>query len=175
MNMDIKVHWGTLIFMILNFIILMVILIRLLYRPIQGILEQRRKKVIKDLDDAASAKENAERLRHQAQIVLEEAHVEAYETVEKAKVEAERLREELYTQVTREVDQMRRRASSEIERSKKIARNELRDEAVNIALLAVKKILGANMPKSVNEMLIQDVLDEIVKEERVDHDFPYSS
>jgi F-type H+-transporting ATPase subunit b len=162
--MDIKANFGTLIAMIFNFIILMVVLIRLLYRPIQGILEQRRQKIINDLSEAESAKENAERLRNQARIVLEEAHVEAYETVEKAKVEADRLREELSSQVSREVDQMRRRASQEIERSKQIARNELRDEAVNMALLAMKKILGANMSQDLNTNLIQGVLDDIERE-----------
>jgi F-type H+-transporting ATPase subunit b len=173
--MDIKVHIGTLIAMIFNFIILMIVLIRLLYRPIQGILEQRRQKIMKDLNEAENANENAERLRKQARIVLEEAHVEAYETVEKAKVEAERLREELSSQASHEVDQMRRRASMEIERSKQIARNELRDEAVNLALLAVKKIFDVNMPKHVNEVLIQGVLDDIEKEEKVAHGIPYSS
>lgn len=172
--MEIKVHVGTLIAMVFNFIVLMVVLIRLLYRPIQGILEQRRQKIKKDLDEAESAKENAERLRRQAQIVVEEAHVEAYETVEKAKVEAERLREELYSQATKEVDQIRRRAGVEIERSKQIARNELRDEAVNLALLAVKKILGANIPNGLNEVLIQDVLDDIGKEEEAGHDVSYN-
>jgi F-type H+-transporting ATPase subunit b len=164
--MEIKVHIGTLIAMIFNFIILMVVLIRLLYRPIQGILEQRRQKIINDLSEAENAKENADRLRNQARIVLEEAHVEAYETVEKAKVEAERLREELSSQVSHEVDQMRRRASQEIERSKQLARNELRDEAVNLALLAVKKILGANMPQDFNTKLIQGVLDDIERKEQ---------
>jgi F-type H+-transporting ATPase subunit b len=173
--MEIKVHAGTLIAMVFNFIVLMVVLIRLLYRPIQGILEQRRQKIVNDLKEAEDAKENAERLRNQARIVLEEAHVEAYETVEKAKVEAERLREELSSQVSHEVDQMRRQARMEIERSKQIARNELRDEAVNLSLLAVKKILGANMPQGLNKALIQDMLDDIEKEERISHAFPYSS
>jgi len=147
--------------MLINFGILMFVLARFLYRPIQGLLEQRRQKIIQDLNEARQTKENTERLRREAKIVLEEAHVEAYETVEKARIEAERLREDLLTQARQDADQIRQRAQNEIERSKKIARSELKNEAVNLALLALKKVLGTHMTEEVNDFLIRNVLDEI--------------
>ncbi|HYH02274.1 MAG TPA: F0F1 ATP synthase subunit B [Bacillota bacterium] len=164
MEMEIKVNLGTLIVMVINFIILMVVLIRLLYRPIQGILEQRRQKIAKDLDDAKNTKEKAEQLQHQARIVLEEAHVEAYEIVERSKNEADRLREELFNQVTHEVDQLRRRTQLEIERSKQIARDEARNEAVHLALMAVSKIIGTHMTQDLDATLIRKVLADLDKE-----------
>lgn len=164
MGMEINVRLGTIIVMSINFIVMLAVLIRLLYRPIQGILEQRRQKIITELNNAKQAQEDAERLRHQAQIVLEEAHVEAYETVEKAKNEAERLREELITEARNEVDHLRQRVQAEIARSKQIARDQLRDEAVNLALQAVTKILGSHMSPELNEELIKGVLKDLEKE-----------
>lgn len=162
--MQIAVHFGTIIAMIVNFVILMVVLIFLLYRPIQGLLEQRRQQIIKDLDDAKHTKEKAEQLQHQARIVLEEAHVEAYETVEKSKNEAERLREELFNQVTHEADQIRRRAHQEIERAQQLARAEVRTEAVDLALRAMTKILGNHITKEMDAVLIKRVLADLDKE-----------
>jgi F-type H+-transporting ATPase subunit b len=162
--MNIKLNLGTMIVMIINFGILVFILTRFLYRPIQGLLEQRRQKIASDLDDAQHTKENAEKLQHQARIVLEEAHVEAYETVEKSKIEAERLREELLKQVNQEIDQLRKRVNTEIERSKQAAREEVRNEAVNLALMAVKKILGEHFSKDLDQIMIEDVLGEIEEE-----------
>ncbi|MGD8400493.1 MAG: F0F1 ATP synthase subunit B [Bacillota bacterium] len=160
----IGIEYGTMIVMVINFGILIAVLIRLLYRPIQGILEQRRQKIVRDLDDAKTAKEKAEQLHHQAQIILEEAHVEAYETVEKSKLEAERLREELLKQATKEVDRLRQRANAEIERSKLIARDEIRNEAVNLALMAVTKILGTHLSQEMDTEMIQSVIDDLEKE-----------
>jgi F-type H+-transporting ATPase subunit b len=165
--MKIEVQLGTMVVMIMNFLVLMAVLIRLLYRPIQGMLEQRRQKIVKDLDEAKNTRETADRLQHQARIVLEEAHVEAYETVEKSKIEADRLREELYNQVTREVEQLRSRARDEVERSKQLARDEVREEAVDLALLATTKILGAQMNKNLDMAIIRDVLDDLTKEAKI--------
>jgi F-type H+-transporting ATPase subunit b len=159
----IGIEYGTMIVMVINFGILVAVLVRLLYRPIQGILEQRRQKISQDLEDAKTTKEKADQLRHQARIILEEAHVEAYETVEKAKLEAERLREELLKQATQEVDRLRQRANTELERSRQVAREEIRNEAVNLALMAVTKILGAKMSQELDTAMIQSVIDDLEK------------
>jgi F-type H+-transporting ATPase subunit b len=163
----IKLELGTMIVMVINFGILLAILIRLLYRPIQGLLEQRRQKIIQELEDAKNSKEKAEQLQHQARIVLEEAHVEAYETVEKSKVEAERLREELLKQATQEVDQLRKRINAEIKRSKQAAREEVRNEAVNLALLAMTKILGEHLSKDFDRVMIQETVEGLEKEAKI--------
>jgi F-type H+-transporting ATPase subunit b len=167
--MKIAVEPGTMVVMIINFLVMMAVLIRLLYRPIQGMLEQRRQKIVTDLDDAKNTKENADRLQHQARIVLEEAHVEAYETVEKSKIEADRLREELVNQANREVDQLRRQAHDEVERAKQLARDEAREEAVGLALLATTKILGARMNKNLDMAIIRDVINDLPKEAQLPH------
>lgn len=168
--MQIEFQLGTFVVMMFNFILLMAVLVRLLYRPIQGILEQRRQKITQDLDDARQSKEMDERLRKEAQIALEEAHVEAYEIVEKAKNEAERLREELTVQTRQELDQLRKRSQLELERSKLNARRQLREEAISLALLVVHKLISKNMTAEFNESLVRTLLEEIEKgDDR--HDF----
>lgn len=168
--MQIEFQMGTFVVMMFNFILLMAVLVRLLYRPIQGILEQRRQKITQDLDEARQSKEMAERLRKEAQIALEEAHVEAYEIVEKAKNEAERLREDLTMQTRQELDQLRKRSQLELERSKTNARRHLQEETVSLALLVVQKLISKNMTAEFNESLVRNLLEEIEKgDDR--HDF----
>ncbi|NLY75299.1 MAG: F0F1 ATP synthase subunit B [Firmicutes bacterium] len=161
--MGVQFDTGTFLAMILNFIILMYVLVRLLYRPIQGILEERRLKISQALSEAEKIKKDAEQLHSDAQKRLEESHIEAYEIVERARNEAERLREELITQARQEADQLRQRAQAEIERAKTIARSELREEAVELALLAVKKVLGKYQTPQLNEAIIRGVLEEMSK------------
>lgn len=159
--MEVKFLSGTFLAMVVNFLILMYVLVKLLYRPIQGILEERRLKVARDFEEAEQAKTAAEKLREEAQKKLEESHIEAYEIVERARNEADRLRGELITQARQEADQLRRRTQNEIERAKKIAKSELKEEAVELALTAVKKIFEKNNSGELNESLIRGVLDEL--------------
>lgn len=161
--MEVKFNSGTFLAMMINFLILMFVLVRLLYRPIQGILEERRLKIAQDFNEAEQAKKAAEQLRQETQQKLEESHIEAYEIVERARNEAERLREELITQARQEADQLRQRTQNEIERAKKIARAELKEEAVEIALMAVEKVFERNQKSQLNESLIRGVIEELNK------------
>ena len=60
----------------------MVVLVYLLYRPIQGILEQRKQKISSDLNDAQKSKTTWEQKQHEAKTALEKASAEAYQMVE---------------------------------------------------------------------------------------------
>ena len=161
--MEVTFNSGTFLVMMINFIILMYVLVKLLYRPIQGILEERRQKIAQDYADAEKAKQVAEQLQAEARKKLEEAHVEAYEIIERARSEAERLRDELITQARREAEQLRQRSQKEIERAKQIAKTELKEEAVELALLSVKKVFEKNKNLQLNDALIRGVLEEINK------------
>lgn len=161
--MEVTFNSGTFLVMMINFIILMYVLVKLLYRPIQGILEERRQKIAQDYADAEKAKQVAEQLQAEARKKLEEAHAEAYEIIERARSEAERLRDELITQARREAAQLRERSQKEIERAKQIARTELKEEAVELALLSVKKVFEKDKTLQLNDALIRGVLEEINK------------
>ncbi len=161
--MEVKFYSGTFLAMVFNFLILMFVLVRLLYRPIQGILEERRLKIVQDLEEAEQTKKAAEQLRQDSRRKLEESHIEAFEIVERARNEAERLREELITQARQEADQLRQRTQNEIERAKRIARSELKEEAIELAMMAVKKVFEKNQTAQLNQSLIRGVLEEINK------------
>jgi F-type H+-transporting ATPase subunit b len=161
--MGVKINSGTFLAMVFNFLILMFVLVRLLYRPIQGILEERRSKIARDLDEAEQIKKAAEQLRLESQQKLEESQVEAYDIVERARSEAERLRDELIIQARQEADRLRQRTQQEIERAKQIARIELKEEAIELAMMAVKKVFEKNKTSQLNDALIRGVLEEINK------------
>lgn len=161
--MGVKINSGTFLAMVFNFLILMFVLVRLLYRPIQGILEERRSKIAHDLDEAEQIKKAAEQLRLESQQKLEESQAEAYDIVERARSEAERLRDELIIQARQEADRLRQRTQQEIERAKQIARVELKEEAIELAMMAVKKVFEKNKTSQLNDALIRGVLEEINK------------
>lgn len=154
---------GTLVYMAINFLLLLYILKLILYKPIQGILAERRKKISDDLNEAQKSRETYETLSKDARTTLEKARAEAYEIMERARAESEKLREEILAQARRETEQMRQRNQAEIDRAKRIARDELREGTVILALAAAQKVIGGKMSKDINENLIRNALDQIGK------------
>ncbi|TCL63023.1 ATP synthase F0 subcomplex B subunit [Hydrogenispora ethanolica] len=154
---------GTFLVMSFNFLVLLVVLTKLLYKPIQGILEERRQKISHDLTEAEKSRHQYEKLSHDAKKTLEDARAEAFQIVERSRVEAEQLKDQILTQARQEAEQLREKNRQEIERAQKQALQDLRQGTVSLALLATEKLIGDRMSKDINDLLIQRVLDQIEK------------
>ncbi len=161
--MEVKILPGTFLFMLINFTVLVAVLVYLLYRPVQGILEQRKQKICNDLNEAEKSRQIWEERQNEAKLVLEKASMEAFEMVERARAEAEKLREEIVNKARQEAEELRQRTQTEIERAKKVARDELREGAVTLALSATAKVISDKMSTEINESLIRGVLNSIEK------------
>lgn len=154
---------GTFIIMLFNFIILVVLLKLILYKPVQEMLEKRRKKISDDLAEAQKSRENYEQLSLEAKTILEKSRAEGFEIVERARNEANKVREEILKKAREEAEQLYERTMAEIERAKRSAREELREGAVSLALAAAQKVIGGKMSSEINETLIQNALEQIGK------------
>lgn len=158
-----ELTFGTLVYMSINFLLLIYILKLILYKPIQGILEERRKKIRDDLNEAQKSRETYDTLSKEVRTTLEKARAEAFEIVERARAESDKLREDILLQARQEAEQLRQRNQGEIERAKRVARDELREGTVILALTAAQKVIGSKMSKDINENLIRNALDQIGK------------
>jgi F-type H+-transporting ATPase subunit b len=74
---------------IVNFVILVVLLRALLYRPILGMLEERRRQIEKGIEDARAAGEAREGAEAERARILDEARAEAQRIVAEANQRAE--------------------------------------------------------------------------------------
>ncbi|MBN2460209.1 MAG: F0F1 ATP synthase subunit B [Candidatus Cloacimonetes bacterium] len=88
----------TLIIVILNFLVLLVILNRLLYKPINRFLQERSEKIAQDIKEAGKAKEEAQKMVEQKEKDLRMSAAEIRKTKKAAKKEAEKKAEEILTQ-----------------------------------------------------------------------------
>lgn len=158
-----EITFGTFIFMMINFIVLMIFLVRFLYHPIQNMLAKRQQKISDDLSHAQKSREKWEQSQQEAKLSLEKAQAEAFEMVERARSEAEKMRADILNQASREAEEIRAQNQTEIERAKRIARDELREGAVTLAIAAATKVIGSKMSRDINEALVHQALDSIEK------------
>jgi F-type H+-transporting ATPase subunit b len=135
----------TLVIQMINFLVLIVILNRFLFKPILNVLDERKRKI---QESEGSVKELEDRIAQQweaYQRQLQGAKVSA--TVEKERLkgeglEAERsLLDQVRTDMARSMEEARRRVQEEADK----ARASLRVQADDIAREIAQKILGRSL------------------------------
>ncbi len=132
-------NWYLFLAQIVNFLILLYLFKRFLYKPVLKNLKDREKKIeqgIHDAEEATKAREQAETERNaiikkastEAQEILAETKKTAEalraEILEKSRVDADRIMEQAKRQANTELDNMRKQATGlSLELSKKILDN----------------------------------------------------
>ena len=149
-----------LITQIVSFLILFLLLSKLLYRPVVGMLDQRAEKIRSSLESAERATEEIAKSEDAIRDQLNEAKSQGQLLIAQARETAEKFREEEMAKVRRELDEERLRARENIEREKIAAVEELRSGFAGLAIVAAEKIINDSLDVDVHKRLIQEVLEQ---------------
>ncbi len=152
------VPW-TLIAQILNLFIQMYLIKRFLFKPINEILQKRRELADKEIQDARTARAEAEGMKNQYETGLAEARSEAAQIVQNAQKEAERKAEETVQEAQKQAAVIRARAEADIAQEKKKAINEVKDEIGGLAM----DIAGKVVEKEISEDDHRRLIDEFIR------------
>ena len=155
---------ATLIAQILNFLILVVILRLVAYKPVARLLQQRSDKIQGDLDKAESDRKEAEATLVQYRQKLSDANVKAQEIVDKAEKVARDEHDAAVEATKREIEQMKKNAEEDIQRDRERIAAQLRGEVVSLSLAAASKLISKNIDNKENERLINDFINQLDKE-----------
>jgi F-type H+-transporting ATPase subunit b len=161
--MDIQVLPGTSLFMIINFLVMLAVLLKFLYKPIQKMLADRTQKISDALDNAEQARQNYQKFQADAKKIMKEAQSEANQVIERARTEAVRQRDEMMADTRQELEELRRRHRDELEHARLSALADLRANTVDLALLVAEKAISARLSPEINQRLIEQTLTAIEK------------
>ena len=155
---------ATLIAQILNFLILVVILRLVAYKPVARLLEQRSQKIQGDIDKAENDRKEAEATLVQYRQKLSDANVKAQEIVDKAEKVARDEHDAAVEATKREIEQMKKNAEEDIQRDRERIAAQLRGEVVSLSMAAAGKLISKNIDNKENERLINDFINQLDKE-----------
>lgn len=152
---------GSLIFTLLNTLILFLVIKHFLFKPVLGILEQRQAEVDDTYEKADHAKESAEKLEADYTVLMQNAKEESAEMIKAATKTAQTRSDEIIADAKREANAVSQRAAEEIERDKARAKAQLRGEISDLALLAAEQVVKKDLSTQDHERLISDFIDNI--------------
>ncbi len=147
-----------LITQIINFIILLVVLRMLLYKPIQDMLASRKQKIQESLEYADRVKKEAAEQQKEFERKLEETRRETQSAAQAAAQVGEKEREAILTQAREEARKLVEQAKGQIEYERRQMMADLHDEVVRLSLMAAQKVIGQSLDDSAHRKLVSDFI-----------------
>ncbi len=154
----------TLVAQVLNFLILVVILRLVAYKPVLKMLKAREDKIAKSINAAEADEQKAKQLLEDYKKQLADARIQAQEIVDKANKRAQEEHDATIAETKREIEQLRKAAKEDIAREREIAVQQLRGEMVSLSMQAASKIVAVNMDDKANEKLVSDFINKLDKD-----------
>jgi F-type H+-transporting ATPase subunit b len=147
-------------FQIVNFLILLYLLNRFLFKSALKRIDERQEKLSQGLEDAAAAARDRELARAEREAALAEARKESEALVARAAKTAEATSAEILAEAKASAEQLVVRAREEIAAEKERALAEIRGEVADLALDAAGKLVGAEMDGPTQRRLVEQFLTE---------------
>jgi len=161
-----SINPGLIIWTLVVFGILLVMLWRFAWPSILKSVEERERRIQKQLADAEKANAEAQRLLEEHKKQIAAARTEAQDILAKAKSVAQKERETLLAKAREEYEALLVRARKDINDEKEKAVLALRREAVELSIAAASRVIEANLDTAANRKLVTEFLESLEKEKQ---------
>jgi len=141
-----------------NFILFFVIIWTFAFKPVTGMLNDRRSRIEQGLKDADQARRDRENAEAERSATIAEARREANEILARAQKVAQETRDADIAATKEELERLRTQATAEIDAEKTRAIGEVRAQVADLALLAASKVVGESMTDDRQRRLVDDFL-----------------
>jgi F-type H+-transporting ATPase subunit b len=147
-------------FQVINFLLLLYLANRFLFKRVLGLLDERNNRISKGLEDAEAAARDRELARAERETAVSEARKEAAEMLASANKIATDTRNEILSEARAEAEKVAARARDEITAEKEKAISELRAQVADLALSAAGKLIRSEMDGPTQRRLVEEFLAE---------------
>ncbi|MDO8269952.1 MAG: F0F1 ATP synthase subunit B [Candidatus Levybacteria bacterium] len=146
---------------IINFLIILVVFKKFLYKPLLKTLDAREKKIARGLQDAEDAAHALAKAEEQQDKIMKKAGLEAERILTEAKDQATITRDELLSKTKEEIARLMEQTKEQIQLEKENFRKESRDVSLEIAKSILDTTIKGLFDKKDNETLIKKGLQKI--------------
>ena len=149
----------TVIFQILNLLLLMVLFKKYLFKPVTEILEKRQAEIEGHYQEAQQAETDAKAMKADYESKMAGASKEADRDIKTATESANAMTTSIVEDARTQADQLKRRAQTEIDLERRRAFDEVKGELSGIALDIASQVIE----REVNEKDHEAFIDEFIK------------
>lgn len=140
-----------------NFIILLAVLTKLIYKPLLKVVEERRKKIELGIKGGEKAEQIIKQAEQEKTGIIKEADTRAVAIISEAEKTAQKKAQEIYRQADMKAGQVLQEAMLLAERKEKEEMARVADEAKKLVKEAIIKTVKLK-PEQVDEKLIEEAI-----------------
>lgn len=143
---------------LVNFLLVMIVLWRFVYKPILGMLDTREAAIAKSMKDVEDISARVKSSEAERSALLAEARKESQAIIEAAMHETEVRKNEMLESAKREVERVIAQGKARLDAERETAMLEMRKEVVDIAVRAAAKIVTEGMTQKKSQSLAEEVV-----------------
>lgn len=143
-----------------NLIVFFLILKKLLFKPVMGMIEKREQMISGQIEDAEQKNTQAGLLKEKYEAELKNANQEAAMIVKTAKERGKEEYEKILRDAGAEASKIIADASKTIETEREKAVQGIQNEIAQVAIAAASKVIQENVDQASNEKILDDFLRE---------------
>jgi len=143
-----------------NLIVFFIILKKLLFQPVMGMIEKREQMISGQIEDAEQKNTQAGLLKERYEAELKNANQEAARIVKTAKERGKEEYEKILRDAGAEASKIIADASKTIETEREKAVQGIQNEIAQVAIAAASKVIQENVDQASNEKILDDFLRE---------------
>jgi len=159
--MDIFQQFGIdvrlLVVQIFNFIVLLFILKKFLYKPIVDIIEKRRTDIEESAKKVEEIKKQSQESEEKVNIMLQEAREKAHDIIVRAEKQAAETKKNAQEEARKQAEEMLAHAKKSIEAEKEALMKSVQKDIVRLVVLASTKVLGRELANSQEEFIEKEI------------------
>jgi F-type H+-transporting ATPase subunit b len=159
--MLLNVEQGLIFWTCVTFVLLVLVLRSVAWKPILTMLDEREQKISEALEEAEMARQEAEKQSEENRAALEQAQVEARQAISEGRDLAERVAQEVRERAEGEAGQLLEQARRTIQRERDQAVLELRNQVADLAILAARNILDDQIDEGRGRQIVDDVISRL--------------
>jgi len=156
--------WQQILSQAISFVLLVVVLKRFAWKPLLGILDQRRAHIELQLSRVAQSREELERLQADYAKRLAQIDEEARVKIQQAILEGKRISMEVQEQARAQASAILTKSKETIELEFAKAQVSLRDQIAEMTVDAVERVLQKKLDAKTDRQLVEATLEELERE-----------
>ena len=151
----------TMIFQLINLLILMVAFKKYLFKPVMAVLEKRRAEIEGHYEEAEKAESAAKTMKASYEQKMSGAREEADRVIRTATESANAMSKSIVSDAREQASQLKRRAETEIEMERRRAFDEVKGELSGIALDIAQQVIDREVKEKDHEAFINEFIENV--------------
>ena len=157
------VEFGTILFQLVIFLVLLFLLKKYAFGPVMNILKEREEHIAAELDAAEQSSQEARALLEEQKKATKEAHAQIQEMLESAKKRSDAQAEEIVLTAKKEAQALKDMAAADIEREKEKAVEAIQEQIAKFSVEIAAKIMKKELNEADQKALVKSFIDDMQK------------